>query len=76
MNSLSVLLKKISGVRYPKPKIYSIKAYVIFAQSIDCLGYAMGSLTPKVSILSKVPSMDPVPVLTYIDMDIQMTIIL
>ena len=49
------------------------KAYAIFAQSIDRSGYAMGSLTPKVSMLAKAPRMDPVPVLTHTDMGMDMS---
>ncbi len=48
------------------------KAYAIFAQSIDRIGYAMGSLTPKVSMLAKAPSMDTRPVLTHTDMGMDM----
>lgn len=48
------------------------KAYAIFAQSIDRSGYAMGSLTPKLSILAEAPAMDPLPVLTHADMGMDM----
>ncbi len=48
------------------------KAYAIFAQSIDRSGYAMGSLTPKASMLAKAPDMDPFPVLTHTDMGMNM----
>lgn len=48
------------------------KTYAIFAQSIDRSGYAMGSLTPKVSLLAKAPRMDPLPVLTHTDMGMDM----
>jgi CopA family copper-resistance protein len=48
------------------------KAYAIFAQSIDRSGYAMGSLTPKTSMLAKAPSMDSRPVLTHTDMGMDM----
>ncbi len=48
------------------------KAYAIFAQSIDRSGYAMGSLTPKTSMLAKAPAMDPNPVLTHTDMGMDM----
>jgi len=48
------------------------KAYAIFAQSIDRSGYAMGSLTPKTSMLVKAPAMDPKPVLIHTDMGMDM----
>ena len=51
----------------------SNKPYAIFAQSIDRSGYAMGSLTPKTSLLAKAPHMDPVPVLTHTDMGMDMS---
>lgn len=54
-----------------KPK--SNKAYAIFAQSIERSGYAMGSLTPDISMLAKAPRMDPVPVLTMADMGMDMS---
>jgi len=50
----------------------SNKAYAIFAQSIDRSGYALGSLTPKASLLAKAPRMDPVPKLTMVDMGMDM----
>jgi len=50
----------------------SNKAYAIFAQSIERSGYAMGSLTAKTSQLAKAPRMDPVPVLTMVDMGMDM----
>ncbi|MHB0994716.1 MAG: copper resistance protein CopA [Sulfurovum sp. 39-42-12] len=49
------------------------KAYAIFAQGIDRSGYAMGSLTPNVSMLASAPRMDPVPVLTHTDMGMNMS---
>lgn len=49
------------------------KAYAIFAQSINRSGYAMGSLTPNVSMLAKAPDMDPVPILTHTDMGMDMS---
>jgi len=49
------------------------KAYAIFAQSINRSGYAMGSLTPKASMLAKAPDMDPLPVLTHTDMGMDMS---
>ena len=49
------------------------KAYAIFAQSIDRSGYAMGSLTPKASMLAKAPRMDPRPVLSMTDMGMDMS---
>jgi len=48
------------------------KTYAIFAQSIDRSGYAMGSLTQKASMLAKAPDIDPIPVLTHIDMGMDM----
>jgi CopA family copper-resistance protein len=54
-----------------KPK--SNKAYAIFAQSIERSGYAMGSLTPDISMLAKAPHMDPVPILTMTDMGMDMS---
>ncbi|HEC45838.1 MAG TPA: copper resistance system multicopper oxidase, partial [Epsilonproteobacteria bacterium] len=50
----------------------SNKAYAIFAQSIERSGYALGSLTPNVSMLAKAPRMDAVPVLTMADMGMDM----
>ena len=51
----------------------SKKAYAIFAQSIERSGYAMGSLTPRASLLAKAPRMDPVPKLTMVDMGMDMS---
>ena len=49
------------------------KAYAIFAQSIDRTGYAMGSLTPKASLLAHAPKMDPKPKLSMVDMGMDMS---
>lgn len=48
------------------------KPYSIFAQSIDRSGYALGSLTPNLSMLANAPRMDPVPVLSHTDMGMDM----
>ncbi|MFT7879189.1 MAG: copper resistance system multicopper oxidase [Sulfurimonas sp.] len=50
----------------------SPKAYAIFAQSIDRSGYALGALTPNLSLDAKAPQMDPKPVLTHADMGMTM----
>ncbi len=50
----------------------SNKPYAIFAQSIDRSGYALGALTPKLSMYATAPKMDPVPVLTHADMGMSM----
>ena len=42
--------------------------HAIFAQAIDRSGYAIGHLTPAAGVHAEVPSMDPVPRLTHIDM--------
>ena len=44
------------------------RAYTVFAQSIDRSGYARGTLTPDLTWLAEIPSLDPVPVLTHRDM--------
>ncbi|MCB4747984.1 MAG: copper resistance system multicopper oxidase [Sulfurovum sp.] len=51
----------------------SVKAYAIFAQSIDRSGYALGSLTPSNSLLSKAPRMDNPQALTMVDMGMKMS---
>jgi len=48
------------------------QAYAIFAQSIDRSGYALGSLTPKTSMLATPPPMDPQLILTHTDMGMAM----
>lgn len=44
------------------------RAYTIFAQSIDRSGYARGTLTPHIGMQAEVPSLDPVPTLSMVDM--------
>lgn len=44
------------------------RAYTLFAQSIDRSGYARGTLAPRAGMQAEVPSMDPRPVLTMLDM--------
>ena len=48
------------------------KAYAIFAQSIERSGYAIGHLTYDKNILSKIPAMDPLPILGHVDMAMDM----
>ncbi len=43
-------------------------AYSIFAQSEDRSGYARGTLAPKIGMTAAVPSMDPRPMRTMMDM--------
>lgn len=43
-------------------------AYAVFAQSIDRSGYALGALTYDPDVTAKTPQMDPLPVLTHVDM--------
>lgn len=43
-------------------------AYTIFAQAIDRSGYARGTLTPHPDLQAPIPTMDPSPILTHIDM--------
>jgi CopA family copper-resistance protein len=50
-----------------------LKAYSIFAQSIDRSGYAVGSLTYDENIQAQVPELDPSPVLTPMDMGMDMS---
>ncbi|MGO3345665.1 MAG: copper resistance system multicopper oxidase [Marinomonas sp.] len=47
-------------------------AYSLFAQSIDRSGYAIGNLTSDYGLSAKVPSMDPMPILTHEDMGMGM----
>jgi len=49
------------------------KAYPIFAQSIDRTGYALGSLTNDKNIVATAPTMDPLPILSMIDMGMDMS---
>ena len=44
------------------------RAYTVFAQAIDRSGYARGTLTPDPSLTASVPEMDPLPILTHMDM--------
>jgi len=48
-------------------------AYTIFAQSLGRSGYARGTLAPDERLMAKVPSLDPVPNLTHIDMGMDMS---
>lgn len=48
------------------------KAYAIFAQSLDRSGYALGALIPKSAMRANIPKMDPVPVLSHVDMGMSM----
>ena len=50
----------------------SARAYAIFAQSIERSGYALGSLTPSVSLSAKAPKMDKPQALTMADMGMSM----
>jgi len=47
--------------------------YPIFAQALDRTGYALGSLTTRTDLLAKAPPMDPLPVLTHVDMGMDMS---
>jgi CopA family copper-resistance protein len=44
------------------------RAYAIFAQSLDRSGYARGTLAPQSGMQADVPSLDPRPLLTMVDM--------
>jgi len=44
------------------------RAYTIFAQSMDRLGYARGTLAPRAGMNAEVPPLDPPQVLTMSDM--------
>ena len=48
------------------------RAYTIFVQSIDRTGYALGTLTPDLSLSAEVPAMDAAPILTMGDMGMKM----
>ena len=50
----------------------SDSAYSVFAQSIDRSGYAIGTLSPDVTLRAEVPEMDPRPVLGMRDMGMSM----
>jgi CopA family copper-resistance protein len=43
-------------------------AYTIFAQALDRSGFARGTLAPQIGMQSDVPSVDPRPLLTMVDM--------
>jgi CopA family copper-resistance protein len=47
-------------------------AYAIFAQAQDRTGYARGTLTPRMGMTAAVPTMDPRPVRTMMDMGMSM----
>ena len=44
------------------------RPYTIFAQSLDRTGYARGTLAPQPGMQAEVPSLDPRPLLTMMDM--------
>ncbi len=48
------------------------RAYTIFAQALDRTGYARGTLTPDPSLMGEVPEFDPYPLLTHVDMGMDM----
>ena len=50
----------------------SHKAYALFAQSMERSGYVVGSLTPDASKLATAPKMDAKPVLSMVDMGMDM----
>lgn len=49
------------------------RAYCIFAQAFDRTGYARGTLTPDLSLTIDVPDLDPYPILTHLDMGMNMS---
>lgn len=49
------------------------RAYAVFAQAIDRSGYARGTLTPDPRLTADVPPMDPAPVLSHMDMGMDMS---
>jgi CopA family copper-resistance protein len=49
------------------------RPYTVFAQAIDRSGYARGTLTPDPALKGRVPSMDPLPILTHMDMGMDMS---
>jgi CopA family copper-resistance protein len=44
------------------------RAYTIFAQAMDRSGYARGTLSPQAGMEAEIPSLDPRPLLTMMDM--------
>jgi FtsP/CotA-like multicopper oxidase with cupredoxin domain len=44
------------------------RAYTIFAQSLDRSGYARGTLAPQLGMQAEVPTLDPRPLLTMMDL--------
>jgi CopA family copper-resistance protein len=48
------------------------RAYTIFAQSLDRTGYARGTLAPQPGMQAEVPALDPLPLLTMMDMGMSM----
>ncbi len=49
------------------------RAYTLFAQAIDRSGYARGTLTPDPALRAPVPELDPAPILTHMDMGMDMS---
>ncbi len=49
------------------------RAYTIFSQAIDRSGYALGRLTPDISLTSPIPALDSAPILTHSDMGMDMS---
>ena len=49
------------------------RAYTLFAQAIDRTGYARGTLTPDPALRAPVPDLDPPPILTHMDMGMDMS---
>ncbi|MDH3978386.1 MAG: copper resistance system multicopper oxidase [Gammaproteobacteria bacterium] len=47
-------------------------AYAIFAQAIDRSGYAIGALTPDMTLTAEIPRIDPYPQLSMTDMGMNM----
>ncbi|QOP41295.1 copper resistance system multicopper oxidase [Sulfurimonas marina] len=47
-------------------------AYAVFAQSLDRSGYALGALTYDPNVTAQTPKMDPLPILTHVDMGMGM----
>lgn len=48
------------------------RAYTIFAQSLDRTGYARGTLAPQPGMQAEVPALDPRPLLTMMDMGMEL----
>jgi CopA family copper-resistance protein len=44
------------------------RAYTVFAQSIDRSGFARGTLAPRPGMQAEIPTLDPHPLLTMVDM--------